>query len=846
MPTPLRERFNLSRLALAHPRWTVGIWCTIGALGLLAARRMPIALFPDIEFPVIAVDVEVPRSSTSPAAGAPGLLRDVTYPLERRLLPLGDRGAITSTSTATAASVVVPFDVGIRLDVAEQRVRKALAGLPLPASAHLGIHRIDLNESPIMTLATASGAGPVNLDRLVVRLEQIPGVARVVQLGATTQGSAGAQTRVRLNGMPAVALQVIKHSGANTLAVTRALDRVLTEADTLGTRHFSVLRPAAPYVREAAQATLEALWVAALLAVVVIYLFLRSLAATLIAALAIPMSLLGAFLVMAWSGFIFETITLLALALIMGIIVDDAIVDLENIVRHLPFCSDPLQAAQVATDEIGLTVTAATLTIVAVFLPVGLMGGVVGNFFRPFGLTIAAAVFMSLMVARTLTPILAAQWLKANPVSRPSPRWLQFASAYRALLAWSLAHPWRVLLAAATSLLAGVLLIPLIPQGFIPTLDRGECDIHFALPADAQLASSDQLAAQLTAVVRRDPDVAQVLSLAGNDFEDAGTGVLQVTLRAQRRSVTHVVAARLRAALRGFSAAHISVDNIPIIAVAAPQPLAITLTSADEVALRDAGTRALQLVNQWRGVADASMDGMGSSQGGTWLHHEGRPALVIHGNLTGTVPLGEITERAEAQLPHLLPTAVRLELGGESAQAADVLGQFAPALGFAVVGVMAVLWLLFRSWQDPLAIATSLPLALVGAMLGLFIARGDFGIVSLLGLVFLVGLISKNAIILVDRINQLRAAGLSADAAILEAGPMRLRPITMTTAAAILGMLPVAAGIGAGAELRAPMAIAIIGGLLTSGILSLIVVPIVYRFLDRTRPRSGIGAGGKT
>jgi len=160
--------------------------------------------------------------------------------------------------------------------------------------------------------------------------------------------------------------------------------------------------------------------------------------------------------------------------------------------------------------------------------------------------------------------------------------------------------------------------------------------------------------------------------------------------------------------------------------------------------------------------------------------------------------------------------------------------------------VMAVLWLLFRSWQDPLAIATSLPLALVGAMLGLFIARGDFGIVSLLGLVFLVGLISKNAIILVDRINQLRAAGLSADAAILEAGPMRLRPITMTTAAAILGMLPVAAGIGAGAELRAPMAIAIIGGLLTSGILSLIVVPIVYRFLDRTRPRSGIGAGGKT
>jgi multidrug efflux pump subunit AcrB len=213
--------------------------------------------------------------------------------------------------------------------------------------------------------------------------------------------------------------------------------------------------------------------------------------------------------------------------------------------------------------------------------------------------------------------------------------------------------------------------------------------------------------------------------------------------------------------------------------------------------------------------------------------------VTVTGNLADGTAIGTVARRVQAEVPGMLPSGVRLELGGESEQAAETFGRFATALGLAAVGVLVVLLFLFRSWQDPLAIALSLPLSGIGAMFGLFVARSDFGLVSLLGLVFLFGLASKNAILLVDRINQERALGRPRDEAILAAGPLRLRPIVMTTAATILGMMPIALGVGAGAEMRAPMAVAIIGGLLTSTALSLLVVPAVYLLFDRLHPRFG-------
>lgn len=847
LPT-LRQRLNLSRFALNHPRWTIGVWLLISASGLVAAWRLPVALFPDIVFPVIAIELDGPDGAGGSGEG------DLAVRVERRLLGLRDRDALMSTSTPGHVVLTVPFAVGISLDAAEKRVKDVLNGLAVRDPRQLSIHRIDLNESPIATYGLnlqPGAAAPETLavlsGQLAARLSAVPGVARVVRLGFEWPGRQEPPTSVLLDGVPSTALEIVKRSGANTLEVAHALSAAVSAAQSGGALRIQAVRAEAPFIREATGATLEALWLAALLSVLVIHPFLRDGAATAISALAIPTSLVGTFLVMALAGFKFETITLLALALVIGIIVDDAIVDVENIVRHLPHASDTLAGVRQATDEIGLTVTAATLTVVAVFVPVGLMSGVVGTFFRPFGLTISAAVLSSLLVARTLTPVLAARWLRAGREGgRPaSALWQRVSGSYHGLLAWALQRPRRVLAGAAASLVAGVLLIPFIPQGFIPTLDRGECLVHFAMAPGSGPAASASMAQEVDRLARSDPDVAHVLAVAGGMDGDPDSGVLYVTLRPDRASPTLAVEARLRHLFAHQSPGRISVENVPIIAVAAPHPLEITLIGASAPALALAAKRVLAQVRDWPGVADSAIAGVGADGDGTWLRRNGRPAALIRANLTGKVPLGTIGDRAQSELPRLLPSGVQLALEGESAQAADVLGHFSSALGLAIAGVLTVLLLLFRSWQDPLAIAVSLPLCIVGAMLGLFLAHSDFGIVSLLGLVFLIGLVNKNAIILVDRINQLRAAGLTRRAAILEAGPVRLRPIVMTTAAAVLGMLPIALGFGAGSELRAPMAVAIIGGLLTSTLLSLVVVPVIYQLLDDLRPRFRSGTRTK-
>ena len=836
-PLTPRQRLNVSRLALAFPRTTIAIWLLIGIAGLVAAWRLPIAMFPDIVFPVIVVVADAPGVAGDDDA------RDVTAPLEKRLLGVAGRGPLTVTTRPGEVIATVPFDVGITLDEARGRVRAALADLRLPGNAALTIRPIDLNEAPVVTYAiaplepAAAAAAAGLATTLASRLAEVPGVARVVSLGLDPPSPGLPPTRVRLDGGAALALEVVKRAGTNTLDVARELDRIVSDAAAVMPLRIVAVRAEGPFIREATGSTLEALWAAVALSVLVIYPFLRSLRATAVSALAIPTSLVGTFLVMALAGFKFETITLLALALVIGIIVDDAIVDVENIARHLPHVTDPRTAALRATDEIGLTVTAATLTIAAVFVPVGLMGGVVGTFFRPFGLTISAAVLTSLVVARTLTPVLAARWLRAGVPHRTSRAWRRFSDGYRRLLARALRHPAAVLLGAAASFAGGLALIPLIPQGFIPVLDRGECVVRFSLPPGSGLAAADAAAARLTTRVGADPDVAVVLSVAGTAAGDPDRGLLNVSLRSDRRATTRVVEQRLRAALAPETSVRTSVENVPIIAVASAQPLEIALTSDDPAALSGAAQRVLRHIAGWRGVADASVEGAGPAGDGSWLRRDGRPAAIVRGNLAGDATLGAVAERVAAEVPPLLPPGVQLALAGESAQAADVFGHFTLALGLAVGGVLLVLLLLFRSWQDPVAITIALPLSAVGAMLGLFVARSDFGIVSLLGLVFLTGLVNKNAIILVDRINQLRAGGLDRDAAILEAGPVRLRPIVMTTAAAVLGMTPIALGFGAGAELRAPMAVAIIGGLLTSTVLSLVVVPVVYQLLDRLRPR---------
>jgi len=566
---------------------------------------------------------------------------------------------------------------------------------------------------------------------------------------------------------------------------------------------------------------------------------------------------------MAIFGFNLETITLLALALVIGSVIDDAIIDVENIMRHIDEGETPRQAAFSATDEIGLTVIATTATAVAVFLPIGLMGGVIGQFFKPFGITVSAAMIASTLVARTLSPALATYWLKpANSTSQRRQEaniWANFTQFYRNLLHWSLNHRKTVVALAILSFIAGMALSLLIPKGFIPKLDRGEFNIAYTAPlpsipsgAERQpinpsvqfpipnpLNDSLEVAKKLEDVVRKSPAVETVFTTVGSREGQPNKGILYIKLKEDRNITTAELQDEFRSTLPIISGVTTSVEDIQFVDSGGQKPLQLALKGDNLQALSKAVKAIKERIQRLPGFADVTVTGETNPQGTVFQIERlnNQRVAYISANLGKDLSLGDATEKVVAEANAVLPSNVSLNLGGDSASQGEVFSSFGTTLALSALCIVVVLILLFKSWVDPLVIAVSLPLALVGAMLALLITKSDFGMISLIGFVFLLGLANKNAILLVDYINQLRNAGLERTEAILNTGTVRLRPIIMTTASTILGMLPIALGFGAGSELRSPMAVAIAGGLVTSTILSLIVVPVVYAILDDWFPR---------
>jgi multidrug efflux pump subunit AcrB len=665
------------------------------------------------------------------------------------------------------------------------------------------------------------------------KLRAIDGVLKADVIGGDSTGASASAYRV--DGAPAVAVAVIKRASANTLDVAEAseelVDRLrpsLHDAEVIRTSEQ------ASYIKEATRATQEALGIAVILAVIVILPFLRSVRATAISATAIPVSLLGTACVMWLFRFNLETITLLALALVVGVIVDDAIVAVENIVRHLEAGETPLDAALHANKEIGLTLVAASLTIVAVFLPIGLMRGTLGQFFRAFGLTASAAVLFSLLAARTLSPTLAARFLRP----RPRPRALDVNRTeshpnYRRVLAWALGHRRYVVAIAAFAFAAGLALIPFIPKGFIPHLDRGEFRVNFSTPLGTSLGDTTAVAKTLEDAVRRDPAVSAVYTTIGGRPNQQNAGVIDVLLKAQRRVKTIDVENAVRTALPAIDGVSATVADVPFVGTDTSKPLQFALVSDNLDELRTVGRAFEHRVARIKGMVDVSASGLFDGTPFSAIEHvDGKRAVQITADLAPTLQIGDANDRVLALARKYVPKGIALSFGGSSADVVTTFRDFGIALALSVVSIVAVLLVLFRSWVDPLVITVSLPLSIVGALFALWATRADFGIISLMAVIFLFGLVNKNAILLVDRIRRLRMLGLARAEAIAEAGAQRLRPIVMTTSATILGMLPIALGFGAGAELRAPMAVAIIGGLITSTLLSLIVVPVAYTIVD--------------
>jgi hydrophobe/amphiphile efflux-1 (HAE1) family protein len=784
-------------------------------------------------------------------------------------------------------------------------------------------------EQSIRTLGSARSVE--DLARMPVALPQ-GGTVRLDALGRVEDGHAEIRQKAYLNGAPCVAFSVVRSQGSPLVQTEEATrEQVQALAATLPPDvKVELIRTMADYTRAAHTATMDALYLGSALAVAVIFIFLRNGQALFISALAIPISVIATFGVMKALGYTLNGMTTLALTLVVGILVDDAIVDLENIYRHIAMGKSPMRAALEATDEIGLAIVATTMTIVAVFIPVGFMGGIPGMFFRSFGVTVAVAVLFSLLVARTLTPMMAA-YLLPERLAHAEDR-APWRDGYMRLLAWALAHRWKTLLGAVGVFAASMALVPVIPKGFIDLGDIGQAMVQISLPAGATLEETEQVVLETSRLLSARPESELVFATVGSASNSAGGSLVQSASSVTRGTVNVVLKPRsertlsleafqdqLRPELAKIPGARVAFAQFG--ATGSAKPVNVLLRGSDGPLLERVGA---QVLKEMRGLpelrdvtstaaelrpevvirpnlARAAEQGVSvatigrvarlATQGDAefnlakfnadsrqlnirvQLAPAARADLAAIGDLlvqgrAGLVPLRTVAEisystgpvqidrydRARQitftanltagnmgaalakvqELPAIkaLPAGITQGTVGESKVMMDIFTETLIALGTGIMAIYAVLVLLFGGFLQPLTIMMALPLSIGGAMAGLLVFGKELGLYALIGVMMLMGLVTKNSILLVEYAQMARNQGATRREALMRAGRDRLRPILMTTIAMIAGMLPIALEMGTGTESLSPMAVAVIGGLVTSTLFTLVVIPAAFTLVD--------------
>ena len=758
---------------------------------------------------------------------------------------------------------------------------------------------------------------------------------RVKDVGGVVDGYEDRLSTTRLDGADAVSFSVRKQSGANTVDVQDKIDAALAKAaPSFPQLQIKTVHTDAEMIKENVRDVRGHIIFGGLMAVLVIFVFMRDWRSTLITALALPTSVIATFFFMYLVGFTINMMTLMALSLVIGILIDDAVVVRENIYRHMEHGEDPVTAAQRGTAEIGLAVMATTFTILAVFLPVGFMTGLVGQFFKSFALTIAFAVSISLLVAFTLDPMLSSRFVRFIPLEeRTRTRFGRFLEGvggyydrldrqYHRLLGWAIEHPWKIVATATVVFFASMSTLAVIGTEFVPMEDRGEFVVNVEVPPGTSFEQTVAYVAEVEATVKAMPEVRQIFStvgVEGNPMKAAlrikagkkhererGLLALKDDMRTRLKAIPLLkmtVAdpefmqgapseAPLNVFVRGDDLPELQRLNEEIVAKVKAVPGAIDVDSSletgqPEMAARvnrelaadlgfDVGTVAMQLRGMVEGIVptrlredDKEYDirvrlapefrndfeaiartPLYSPTGAVVrardivrLEPEVGPASIdreqrvrqakISIELTDR-PLGDVTADVSKVMESItLPPGFQWGFAGD----VEMMQESAAAMGLALLLAIAFIYIVlasqFESFLEPFLIMISLPLALVGALLAILLTGKNLGMPAMIGVVMLMGLVTKNAILLVDLTNQYVREGLSVKDAILKAGPIRLRPILMTTIAMILGMLPSAMGRGEGSDFRAPISIATIGGLITSTLLTLVVVPVAYLLLAR-------------
>ncbi|MCC7248618.1 MAG: efflux RND transporter permease subunit, partial [Lysobacter sp.] len=746
---------------------------------------------------------------------------------------------------------------------------------------------------------------------------------RLSDLGSVTDSASDLNSIARYNGQPVVGFMVQRSRGASEVQVFDRMDERIREIEAANPHiHITKIASTVEFIRGMHESSIEALIEGALLACLVVFLILRDWRATLIAAAAIPLSIFPTFAGIEILGFTLNMVTLIALALVTGVLVDDAIVEIENIVRHMRMGKSAYAAALEAADEIGLAVVATTGSIIAVFLPVSFMEGGMGVFFKEFGLTVALAAFFSLVVARLITPMMAAFFLKNHGHEAEAKPGI-LTETYHDALSWSIHNPWKTIAMGIAVFIGSLVLATTVPSVVIPRFDNGMIQARVEIPPGTPVLDADHVLQRMSARIRENPEVIGVFtSMNGADGAAPDANFyIQLKPRNERNRSAYAIQQEMRPILSEFadyraafvqdqggsSGSDITVQFVgqdPVAVNAAADRLAAAMGRLDSLAdvrstsalrrpeiqvrprqddMARLGVTSAALASAIRiatsGDAEQNLPKFDLADRQIPIRVTLRPdqrtdldalhALPVQSSFGPPVridavadvqfSLGEaaierrdreraVTVGANVRPGTQLSTAqnevsalpeaqggpgARLVAGGQTEDFAEMTASFGSAMLWGIILIYIVLVLLFRDFFQPVTIMMALPLSLGGAFLGLVIANQPLSLFAFIGLLMLMGLVTKNSILLVDFAVERMHAGMSRNAALMEAGMQRARPIIMTTFAMSGGMIPAAAGWGVDGTLRQGMGAAVIGGLMLSTLLSLVFVPAMFVLIDR-------------
>ncbi|MBT9502271.1 MAG: efflux RND transporter permease subunit [Burkholderiaceae bacterium] len=1010
----------LSNFSVKKPIATIVIIISLMCLGLLALKKLRVNQIPDVEQPLMVVNIAYPGASPETAE------REIINRIEKSLLSINGVSEVRSTASEGNAQFFLVFNFNKNMIEAADDIRNAIGAvrykLPLEMREPV-LRRIDPAAQPIMQLALSSksqthaeisrvaedqiadklrginGVATVNVDgaltrelsvllraqklrefnvsvtevvnalrsqnttapvgkvrgamedqsiRLLGRIENPAEFEQIVvkrmgselvRLGqvASIQDGFAERTSVSVrNGSPNVGLSVTRSRDASTVSVANEVRKMVAEIQkTLPAGStLEVTQDGGKDAQNSLNNVIDALVFGAGLTVLVVYVFLNSWRSTLITALSLPTSVIAAFIAVWLCGFTLNFMSLLGLSLAIGVLIDDAIVVRENIVRHMERGADRVTAALNGTAEIGLAVAATTFSIVAVFVPVAFMPGVSGEWFRPFGLTVVASVLVSLFISFTLDPMLSAFWgdppghhlAPKKGLSKQLQRFNEWfdhqADRYGNVIAWALHHRiWMAIFAVASFVLAIVLQMTLGGSSFLPSSDYGTIAIEVRTPASASLEYSKL---KMAAAAAQAFEIKE--TKATNSYVNVSGGRIYVDLGKsyeRKRSATEIAKELREKVSRLVGAEYVVLDDLNN---GAQKPVQIRFHGADSRKLLEITNDYMAQLRQVKGAVDVGLSeqdpqdelqielnrGLANSLGisvgdaatalrvafagvevGDWVdpsgetrdvavrlhpadrvdasnierlpitvagsgtmvpleqiatvtmgkgpakiqHSDGKRMIAVSANVQGRSP-GEVTAEAKklaAAIP--FPPGYGIELAGASKDQEEVFGAMAVALASGIGLMYLILVMQFGSFTAPLGVMLSQPLSLIGVVVALLLTKGTLNLMSFIGIIMLAGLVAKNAILLLDAARAEEAAGVPREEALMHAGRKRFRPILMTTFALIAGMLPVAIGIGEGGEFYRPMAVAIIGGTITSTFLTLLMVPSFYDSIEIARER---------